>query len=361
MLPSYNFVMSKRHVKPEPLSQTTPTITAGELRDIPYVALGDNQVGFKLAGTRFNTLDELIEAISYHGFYGKGFKVKGEPVVVVSLKDNRHQLSMERLREADEDYVGGAGAYGFGPNQNSLTLDVSEAFKAQTSLKNGSISPEEAKILLDWITQKTRNALAQSQEYESPNQYSGSCGYAQGIVGHQCESMNIGVQYHQVRSLSPNSTIFHAFNVLTLPVRNNESGVIEDKHYLVDTTFKQFFNCDFERLNTDSVMKSWGARLTETPEGREMADVLLKQGFVELTDRNARLYVESQVAVHNTETKYYDALEWEETSPLEKLSGTSTTFNDYTREDLRGIDLLSPAMMVSMYSRSPDPKLENVL
>jgi hypothetical protein len=349
------------YLKPEPLSQTGPTISAGELRAIPHVVLKDDRVGFKLGGTRFNNLDQLVEAISYHGFYGKKAREQGEPVVVVSLKDNLHQLAIEQLKKADADYRGGAGAYGFGPNQNSLTLDIAQACKAQRSLKNGGVTSQEAKILLDWITQKTRNALAKSQNHESPNEYSGSCGYAQGIIGHQCEGMNINVQYHQVKSLSPNSVMWHAFNVLTLPVRNNISGAIEDKHYLVDTTFKQFFNCKFEGVNTDSTMESWGARLTETPEGREMADALLRHGFVELTDQNARLYVETQVAAHNAETKHYDELAWEIRSPLENLAGKSTTVNDYKREELKGIDVLSPEMMISMYSRSPEARLENSL
>ncbi len=328
------------------LPSSFPTISVGELKKLSPTTIGKNIIGFSVDGWPNN---KFCEALSYHGLYGQQIRHNGTLLVKLDLNIPKHQIALNQLKKNNDDtYRVGVGKYGFGPEPILLTSNINDAIKAQNSLQQGSVSKHEAKTLLDWVIQKTRNALMHSnddpykQKNSSPLEYSGACGYGQGIVGHQCENIGIHVKYHQVASLSNFSRNRHAFNVVTLPVQDSKTGKTQDRHYLIDTTFRQFFDCETHGINANSTIKSWGAILTETKGGRELADAILKHGFVELTEETARLYVESQIAIKNEETAHYDAAVWETNSALAALTKQSTIDNDYDLEELNDVDIKSP-------------------
>ena len=90
----------------------------------------------------------------------------------------------------------------------------------------------------------------------------------------------------------------HAFVAVKLPIQKENK--VEEKLYLVDTTFKQFFLRD-EVTNSQGIFikdKRFGNKVAplegywmlQMKNGKEFATELLENGFIELTEENAKIY-----------------------------------------------------------------------
>lgn len=89
--------------------------------------------------------------------------------------------------------------------------------------------------------------------------------------------------------------IGHAFALVVFPV-SDTSGQIAEKCYLVDTTYRQFFSSkESHEFSNDSPKKINlpGQKIIQSERGREVADSLLKNGYIELGDDVASLYFQS--------------------------------------------------------------------
>ncbi len=225
------------------------------------------------------------------------------------------------VRRADDGPFTGALDQTFpGDIQPDMTPpDASAAAQAIAKLKlyqsgqGPALSEAEADSLIKWTVHNTRNALEVSYKGSIADEsLQGACGLASGVsafpledMGVQCNMPNIG----EVRNIKNR----HAFLTAGIPVERN--GVVEDKHYLVDATYRQF--C-VER-DPKNFEDSPGHYLSQSQEGYQMGTDLLKNGYVELTEENARLYVEafnrnepvtpvpsSYVGLLHEETRYYN-------------------------------------------------------
>ena len=161
-------------------------------------------------------------------------------------------------------------------------------------------------------------------------------------MGLQAEMLGINHYYHE--SLEFNSQQ-HAFSILSMPIQK-ENGSPSLKHFLADTTFKQFCIDEFENIDirsTSAQELSWGASLTKTPEGKRVADALLCQGYIEITPEIAELYIKSGLY-----KKDYAELDIPTNEILPKLL-ISTTDNDVFISDIvkRDYDLRPPSLVMS--------------
>lgn len=190
-----------------------------------------------------------------------------------------------------------------GPDPALEAPPFGEALEAQKALThafavnsdNGAmvagIAPEQAETLLKWIVYKARMGLketpspSKSTEYFSPEHLSGMCGDGFSYVGRQTEAMGIKTHYHQLRDLTEGKYFGHVFCVASLPVM--EHGTVTAKPYLIDTTFRQYFNSTPTKKHTHL----WGKELVTTEEGKAIADALLRDGFMPLTAQSAERYV----------------------------------------------------------------------
>ena len=341
-------------IEPQRPDSSFPTLTVGELRSTRPQNLGNHIVGFH--EDQFNGLSttELKNALFFHGFYATDEK---NGMACINMSETGNQAALKTLGSMEVSFSGGAIGYGFGPDPHMLTLDVIKTHEATEELANAKrhnsgIKENEAHIILEWVTQKTRNALFKTKDSNSPYEIRGACGLGQGLVGHQCEQMGIDVQYHQVANLSDFSTSRHAFNIVTSPV-TNDHGHTTDRHYLVDTTFRQFFINDGGTFASGALFKDWGSRLTQTQAGKEMADELLAHGFVELNEENARLYVESQIAILDVTHNEYVPAAWETHSALASLISKSTVENDYDLCELQDLNIETPAALLQAGNNTP--------
>jgi hypothetical protein len=152
-----------------------------------------------------------------------------------------------------------------------------------------------------------------------------ACGLGQGLIGFQAELMGMNNHYHQINRLTSRDHGFqHVFSVLSIPVESPDGTVVE-KSFLVDTTFRQFFL--HEKIENGSV-NNWGAELLSRPHGKEVADRLLQDGYVELTPEVAELYVGS--AARNGKLECIKEPDRDYFNELHK----NTTNNDYDIDEM---------------------------
>jgi hypothetical protein len=345
-------------IEPRPVDSDFLRVSAAELRAIKPKNLGGGIVGFSQNQLGGQSVNDCQNALFFHGFFATE---NDDGLICVDLNESGNNIAFQALKTAEPSFTGGADGYGFGKEPQMVTLDVQKADEAlqalATAKKNqGGINPNAAHTILEWVTQKTRNALFSNKANTSPYDIRGACGLGQGLVGHQCEQIGVDVQYHQVANLSDFSTSRHAFNVLTLPIEDEE-GNVRDKHYLVDTTFRQFFINDGGQFASGAQFKDWGAVLTQTQDGRDLADELLSNGFIELNEERARLYVEAQIATLDESQNAYVPAAWEAHDTLQSLTSTSTVENDYDLEELVHLEIETPAdLLKTEGTQNPDKK-----
>ena len=354
------FAMDQK-IEPAQAKESFFTVSADELRQIKPANLGNNVVGFHIGINAQNEARQFANALGYHGFYGQVTDNDGDYQVQVDFNELRHQEALQAIKTADPDYRGGAIGYGFGPEPAMVPLDIGKTLDAQEQLdQNGHVTTENADTLVQWIAQKAKNELFSKGQDTSPQQIRGACGFGQGLVGYAAENMGIKTAYHQIASLSEFSTARHAFNILTIPVADEQTGAVTDKLYLIDTTFRQFFASDRCSFSGGATMRDWGSSLVQTDEGRHLANKLLTHGYAELTEERARLYVNAQIGVLDETANSYEPGAWEAHDPFERLK-QSTVENDYSRAEFKewGIDVASPKQMMAAQSATEKPSIMN--
>lgn len=195
---------------------------------------------------------------------------------------------------------------------------------------------------------------------QTPLSVQGACGLAQGITAHQADTFRLDNYCHQVSDVSDDSHMRHAFNVIDIPVEEN--GKAQIKPYLVDVSFRQFFDHEFcyisnpKSKNKVTQGPSWGANLVKTPEGKDLADSILRDGYAPLTKETARLYVESQTFKRSDDQTTLTPTEWRTNTHVLDLR-EDTSENDYLLSEMVewGVDIRTPKMVLN------DEPLENVL
>lgn len=172
------------------------------------------------------------------------------------------------------------------------------------------IKKKEAEKLLEWIVQNAREGL---EVYEEPGyledaDLGGCCGLGQGITGYTLEHMGLNPNLRNASSIVF-GTIggIHSFLTVEIPIENEETKEVEEKEYLVDTTFRQFFVREEGRIFDtfikdkkygNKVAGNEGYMLLHLEGGEQLAREILSKGFVELTEENAKLYGDAFVLSH---------------------------------------------------------------
>ncbi len=310
-----------------------------------------------------NHIEMLQDALSHHGLYADVTKQDGELFLSVDMTLIYHQIAFDALEERPADFLGGVTNYGLGPDPKMLDLDINEAASAQRALQDAlahneqagaterGITPEQADTLLTWIVQRARNDLFKDDErcMQTPSTMIRLCGYTQALIGHQAEMMGMKAYYHQANDQSENSKMRHVFNVLKVPIEENDTAT--SQAFLVDASFRQFFQNDLALFastdNRSLISPTWGSRLVETPEGKTLADALLSDGYTALTQDNARLYIEAQTFDKHPVTQELHYGEWKTNNPLRALM-KNTAENDYMLSELvdSDVDIRTPEMIL---------------
>lgn len=166
--------------------------------------------------------------------------------------------------------------------------------------KNQGITEQEAEEILKWTVQNARNELAKDRNLQEESLL-GCCGFGQAITAQTLRNMGLNPNVCNVNPTIGEDTGRHAFITVNIPIKTSEK--VEDKMYLVDTTFRQFFlreeitNSRGEFIKDkefgNKVAPMAGYWLLKMQGGRELAEEILSKGYIELTGERAKLYGDS--------------------------------------------------------------------
>ncbi len=169
----------------------------------------------------------------------------------------------------------------------------------------GGITEEEARLILDWAVQKTRVVLddmlrqqGSSIEKDSLLNY---CGFAQMCSLAFFQRAGLKITINQVNDICLSGSR-HAFGTLTLPIEKD--GVVKEKKYLLDVTYRQFFSTLYCRKKMyDGIGGPWaGYYMINHYDGKDIADKILKKGYIEISPDVLVKYLCSFIA--SSLTKY---------------------------------------------------------
>lgn len=177
---------------------------------------------------------------------------------------------------------------------------LKKAVKANREGKQQGIIEQEAEEILKWTVQNARNELSKDGDLQEESLL-GCCGFGQAVTTQTLRNMGLNPNVCNVNPTIEKNAGRHAFVTVNIPIKTAEK--IEEKMYLVDTTFRQFFLRDEVTNSSGKFIKDKefgnkvapiaGYWLLKMQGGKEFAEELLSKGYIELTEENAKLYGDS--------------------------------------------------------------------
>ena len=178
----------------------------------------------------------------------------------------------------------------FKPYQNR-NINIDQCARIEEAIKeNKSISLNDAEEFLRNISYLVRRNI-------NPNMdnFDLKCDLAQAILGHYFNKINCRYAPCATHNVITSQIDGHSFIVITLNVEG------EDKSFLLDPTYIQFFHKDKCQRDNYFVSPMYPDKVLLTPdagffikeEDKEPVDFLLKYGYIELTEEYARIYGDS--------------------------------------------------------------------
>lgn len=169
-------------------------------------------------------------------------------------------------------------------------------------LING-IEEKTAEKLLEWIVQNVRQQLNRDGKIKEKSLL-GYCGVVQSIIVATLNNMGLTPNISNVNPTISTDGYRHAFVTVEIPVKD-ANGDIENKLYLIDPTYRQFFLREEiaptygqyikDKKFGNKVAALAGYWAIKMPNGIKFSEKLLSKGFIELTEENAKIYGDSFV------------------------------------------------------------------
>lgn len=168
---------------------------------------------------------------------------------------------------------------------------------------NSGIERKEAEKILEWVVQNDLEGLTHDCGVDAIKEHGllGYCGLSQGISGFSLINMGLSPYIGNVYPMLCKNAGRHAFLTVEIPVKEN--GKVDKKLYLIDATYLQFFLRNEVTIHEKCWIKDkrYGNRvaplagywLLQTKEGNMFAKEILSKGFIELNEKNAKLYGDS--------------------------------------------------------------------
>ena len=215
----------------------------------------------------------------------------------------------------------------------------------------GGISEEEAQLILDWSVQKTRVVLdellrQQGSSIETDSLFS-YCGFAQMCSLAFFQRAGLKITINQVKDICLNGPN-HAFGTLTLPIEKD--GIVKESQYLLDVTYRQFFSTIYcQKKMYDGMRGPWaGYYMINHYAGKDIADKILKRGYIEITPPVLIKYLCSFIASTLTEydeNKIDEILEYANYNEFARALEEKQIRFDYSEEKIDEIlEIVSPPL-----------------
>lgn len=219
------------------------------------------------------------------------------------------------------------------------------------------IDEKEAECLIKFIVQRDREILDKEGKKDriKNNSLQGLCGLSQGVITTYLNYMGLKPRVSNINpTISGKGLGGHAFNSVAVPIK--DKTCIREKDYLIDVTYRQFFIRDEYSISGRFVKdKRFGNKVApmagywciNLQGGKKFAHEMLKNGFTELTPKNAKIYGDSFILEKQKDHVYKDKYEEGVTIPISTIKHIETGisgeqylqwFKDEGRQDYEGID-----------------------
>ena len=181
-------------------------------------------------------------------------------------------------------------------------IDLKEINIIKEKIKNNVIiNNSEISKLLDYYIETALMIVEKDlNEDLTNNPLNNKCDLFQYIIGKLMEKDNIVVFPKESQNVFYPTCIGHSFLIVN----------IQGKCFIVDPSFRQFLtkeSCDIKNFNTinDMVVKAPapGFFMIRSEEGKELAKILIQNGFIMLNEEIAKIYGDS---FYYTKTGYLD-------------------------------------------------------
>lgn len=201
---------------------------------------------------------------------------------------------------------------------NPIRTKISdEKLKTVTEhINNGiedGLSEQEIKLLLDWTVENTRQNIEKYTHQDITNDdLTGLCGFARSSSLLPLENIFKETYNNTIDFKFVIDDLKHAFGTITFPLKI-EKEIIE-KQYLIDITFRQFLKkimCENPTYRLDGTFSMDPGyflcnKTRKTNESLTLTQQLVKKGYIELTDENLKLYINSFIysSIYRTNQDY---------------------------------------------------------
>lgn len=199
------------------------------------------------------------------------------------------------------------------------------------------IDIRDANVILDYVVFKVREIFGNLGADIKTNSLNGYCEIGQYLSINFFEKLGLKVTMNSASDFN-NYELNHCFGTVTFPIKNGEK--IEEKTFLIDTTYRQFFTSI--RCNKGMYL-NYNSEVNKPDPGYFVRDVdfakhLMRDGYVLLDDESARLYGEPFYLAtfkefdipRDVDLDFYNAI-------LNSQNGYKLTF-----EDLEGLEVPIP-------------------
>lgn len=226
--------------------------------------------------------------------------------LLASLWTKYYKLSEKLNIKLDEAYnlylIGENDSYIIYQEPERKQIDkekLQQTLRHYEEIKNNNyddgLNIEEITILLDYSVENARRTFESFGLNVKTNSLNGLCELGQALSIMPLENLGLEVTKNTAAA-SFNYPFNHAFGTVTFPFKDHEQ--IVNKTYLIDVTYRQFFStvrCNEGRYykeeeNTNlKVAPDPGYFITDI----DFAKTLMKDGYIELTEENAKKYGEA--------------------------------------------------------------------
>ena len=224
---------------------------------------------------------------------------------------------------------------------DKLETAVSNLEKAvSNTIMTDGISLEDAKTILDWTVNNTRNNLGIMGINLNNNSLNGFCEISQALSLMPLEKIGLKVTKNTAKDAF-SYPFNHCFGTVTFPIYDN--GKVIDKTFLIDVTYRQFFStvrCNEGRYYT----KEENTKLDTAPDPGYFVDdeyfakELMANGYIELNDMTAEKYGKPFVMSSKTKNMSKDI---ETQDYFNLIMSTSSNYKAHSF-DIEGLNVAIP-------------------
>ena len=189
------------------------------------------------------------------------------------------------------------------------------------------VSKQDAETVVRWAVANSFSNITEdlqdSDETVESTNLRWRCGIAASSVHFALQ--DLGLPVFLLNTGDMNSAMGrHAFAAVEIPIKDS-TGQLANAPFLIDTSYLQFTS------NTDNPAYNYsdfsGPHLAQSAEGYVLGESLLRDGFIELTPQNAKLYLDS----FNRNNAVFDSIDDYVDSCFDK----GKHYSDYDEDDFK--------------------------